>query len=65
MIDWTNAVPTEPGWYLWKRKRDPVSNADLLLLVRREDGIRVAGFTEHFDRTPAAMRGQWIGLVPS
>lgn len=64
-IKWSDLGPIQPGWYLWKRKRDLVSNAELLLLVRRENGIRVSGFTEHFDRTPAAMRGQWIGpLAP-
>jgi hypothetical protein len=58
-LAWTTTVPTEPGWYWWRRKADgPLMVVKLTTLghvYRVGSGYR--------DRT-AEMGGEWCGPIP-
>ncbi len=70
-MTWTDTVPTAPGTWLWRAKGDAMNRWRLLEIGRSDGMLRVSDqqavatdgrYLVH--RTPASLRGEWIGPVP-
>lgn len=67
-MTWTTTVPTEPGVYLWRRRRDSAICAALFELVDDKGLLRVEHvMTTHIQpycgKTARSLRGLWFGPI--
>ena len=70
-MKWSSETPTQPGWYVWRRRGYHLVHAHLVALdTPREKGkLRVAtdSFTPGAPKlfvTARSLRGEWIGPLP-